>query len=74
MGNSQAIFYPNSDYYISVHKKCQEMFDCRNCLSMIIRNIEGQCICKNIIQLNVEGDSYRIIHRDDKLMEKEVNP
>ena len=62
MGNSLSTFAPNSDYRTYVHTKCQKMFECRNCLSMIIRGVEGKCICGNIIQLKVDGERYRIMH------------
>ena len=65
MGNSLANIKINSIRY-NVHQKCQKLFDCRNCLSMVLKGIEGKCICGNIIQLDVEGDRYRIIHREVK--------
>jgi len=63
MGNSLETFAINLDFFTYVHKKCQMLFDCRNCLSMIIRDVEGKCICGNIIQLNVCNDRYRILHK-----------
>ena len=39
---------------ISVHKKCEKGL-CLNCLSMIFRNINGECICGNIITYTEEG-------------------
>lgn len=59
MGNSLSKFAPNSGYFTYVHLKCQRQFDCSNCLSMIIRRVEGKCICGNTIQINVDGDRYR---------------
>ena len=50
MGNSLSkIRDKKTNMVLNMHSKCQGKC-CYNCVHMLARNIEGQCICSNIIQ------------------------
>ena len=61
MKNSEHTFRISDKIEFYVHQHCEQEIACSNCISMILRRVEGQCICGRTIQLNVNGDNYRIL-------------
>lgn len=60
MYNSNSIFKEKNKQYL-VHTHCKETVGCSNCLSMIVRKVEGECICGRNVRF--KGSNYFITGR-----------
>jgi hypothetical protein len=71
MLNSWHTFTSDGELMLFVHMHCEQRVGCKNCINMILRGTEGQCgECGRIVQLNIDGEAYRILEMEEKNVEE----